>query len=375
MTDRLEISHYRGYEGLRCIERGWREVTDRMTDRTFHHLYEWHLSCAESLAHDTPSHYLVVRRDGVPVGICPLRCTRQHLLGVPGVVLDQADVDLNSDFIFDKRPANRRLVHRVVEYLRSPAGIAHDAIVLRRVREDACALYAVIHAPPGGTLIRFADCAAAIPCDRPFAEVRRRTSASLRAHLRQSQRRLATLPDLRFTLTRSAEDLPHAMRVFQEVEASGWKGPAGESSAVKLDEHVRPVYEAAMRHFGAHGACEIDQLWTGKDCIAAQYSLATDDTLATLKTGYDERFARFSPGLALFAHTVERCCTAPEIRRVNLISDPAWANSWRPARTNVFDLFIFNRTPRGLLLRTGFQLTRGVGRFLGRTHGDLTGRS
>jgi hypothetical protein len=52
--------------------------------------------------------------------------------------------------------------------------------------------------------------------------------------------------------------------------------------------------------------------------------------LATLKTGYDERYGRVAPGLLLREWILERCCNDPRVKRLNMLSSVKWHRDWQP---------------------------------------------
>jgi CelD/BcsL family acetyltransferase involved in cellulose biosynthesis len=91
--------------------------------------------------------------------------------------------------------------------------------------------------------------------------------------------------------------LDQAIQTFLRVEASGWKGREGGAFS------CRPAHAAFFRQlchgFAREGRLQLWTLGTADRWVAAQCNLVAGDTVFHMKIAYDERFARFSPGVQL----------------------------------------------------------------------------
>jgi proline dehydrogenase len=110
------------------------------------------------------------------------------------------------------------------------------------------------------------------------------------------------------------------------VEAAGWKGALG--SALALDPKVGAFYAQF-----AHAACElgllrIGILRIGDHAAAMHLAVEQDGCFWLLKMGFDESFARFSPGTLLLVESLrqarERGCHRYEL----MGSSEAWNRIW-----------------------------------------------
>jgi CelD/BcsL family acetyltransferase involved in cellulose biosynthesis len=135
---------------------------------------------------------------------------------------------------------------------------------------------------------------------------------------------------------------------FIEVEASGWKGGQGTRSAIKLNANICSFYRELVSTFAFPGNCEINLLKAGSSCLAGQFCLRVGDTYNILKIGYDETYSAMAPGNILLDRLLQDISTRKMFTRVDLISDMAWHRNWRAAQEDVFTLYLFNRSPRGI---------------------------
>jgi hypothetical protein len=49
-----------------------------------------------------------------------------------------------------------------------------------------------------------------------------------------------------------------------------------------------------------------------------------------LKIGFDEQYARYSPGQLLYEQTLRRYCADEGIKRVSMLGDAGWISVWKP---------------------------------------------
>jgi CelD/BcsL family acetyltransferase involved in cellulose biosynthesis len=115
--------------------------------------------------------------------------------------------------------------------------------------------------------------------------------------LRRIGRRLAECGALLFTATAEPHALDAALDDFLLVEASGWKGAAG--SAALADAEVCDFVRTALHGLAREGKVAINRILLDGGAIAAAITLRSGDSAWFWKIAYDERFARFSPGVLL----------------------------------------------------------------------------
>jgi CelD/BcsL family acetyltransferase involved in cellulose biosynthesis len=105
---------------------------------------------------------------------------------------------------------------------------------------------------------------------------------------------------------------------FLALEASGWKGQEG--SAMASREVHRKFFESLAGEAIRQGRCVMSALRLDGKMIAARTVLRAGGACFLFKMAYDEKYARFSPGLLLEIEALRGsaageytdCCTAPD---------------------------------------------------------------
>ena len=115
--------------------------------------------------------------------------------------------------------------------------------------------------------------------------------------LQRLRRRLGGTGPLKFRRSTHVSDISGALERFMMLEASGWKGGSGTAL---VQEAGRATFARAMiRGLSlVDGAC-VAELWVGETLIASGITLGSGAAGVFWKIAYDERFARFSPGVLL----------------------------------------------------------------------------
>jgi CelD/BcsL family acetyltransferase involved in cellulose biosynthesis len=170
------------------------------------------------------------------------------------------------------------------------------------------------HLPTNGPLCRTLARIAAAQ-DRPLGLVYREERAMLasplsseaylevslsgkkRKELRRQFNRLGELGELRVERRRDDGDLSDWIDQFLALEHSGWKGGAG--SALASHQATTHLFREALHGAAARGRLERLTLWLDDAPIAMLASFITPPGAFSYKTAFDERFARFSPGVLL----------------------------------------------------------------------------
>lgn len=341
--ERFGFASLRGRDVPAAINDVWRAVVSGVRPRQFWHLPEWYGHYARSLAREE-MHFFVAYYYERPIGILPLRLHNRFIYGMTLRTLElptHIHMPL-SDLIVDTRFVPRDFFLRLDRFL-AQEGVVWDALVLQNVPADSCVkrLLNLTKARHVVTPSRRYDC---IRVQGDYEALARTLASKTRENFRRARRRLAQAGTVEYVSASSGNALAAAFKAFIEVEASGWKGRHGAGTAIKLDERLLEFYRGIMRAFEPGGGCEINLLKLDGEAIAAQFCLVVDDTVYALKIGYDEAYAKFSPGKILLDEMLRRSLAAH--RQVNLTSSAPWHADWRPSAETAFKVTIFNRSPR-----------------------------
>jgi hypothetical protein len=218
-----------------------------------------------------------------------------------------------------------------------------DLLVLQNVPQDSCVLR-LLDGAEARHMVAIARRYDYIRAQGDYETLAQNFASKTRENFRRARRRLAQAGAVEYVSASSGDALATAFAAFLEVEASGWKGEAGTATAIKLDPRLLEFYQGILRAFAPGGGCEINLLKLDGKAIAAQFCLVVDDTVYALKIGYDEAYAKFSPGKILLDEMLRHTLAAR--RRVNLTSSAAWHADWRPSEETTFKVTVFNRSPR-----------------------------
>jgi len=122
-------------------------------------------------------------------------------------------------------------------------------------------------------------------------------SAGRLKELRRQRRALERQAPLRFETVIEPRAVSPALEAFLVLEAAGWKGGCG--TALVQDAGRATFVRSLVRDLSHDGRVRIDQLFCGETLVASAISLTGSGQAAFWKIAYDERFARFSPGVLL----------------------------------------------------------------------------
>jgi CelD/BcsL family acetyltransferase involved in cellulose biosynthesis len=105
------------------------------------------------------------------------------------------------------------------------------------------------------------------------------------------------------TVMPSVDRVDEVLNEAESVEVKSWKGQQG--SALACDS----VRRAFFRRYAALAARQkqlhVSFLRIGKEAAAMQIAVQVADRFWLLKVGYDDQFARCSPGILLTVHTIQ----------------------------------------------------------------------
>jgi CelD/BcsL family acetyltransferase involved in cellulose biosynthesis len=122
-------------------------------------------------------------------------------------------------------------------------------------------------------------------------------STKKRKELRRQFNRLSELGEVHFTRDEGDVGLEPWIDQFLTLEHSGWKGSAGSA----LSSHVatEALFREALAGAAAQGRLERITLWLDYEPLAMLVNFLTPPGAFSYKTAFDERYARFSPGVLL----------------------------------------------------------------------------
>jgi CelD/BcsL family acetyltransferase involved in cellulose biosynthesis len=282
------------------------------------HQYAWVKACTTAFAAGGKLQFIVIG-SGQPGALGPLvmrgrRLNRMECLGV-GELYEPTDFP-HSD------PASLcRLVQALVD-LRRP-------LLLRRILADSPVLATLRSAfqSRGMLLTRPATGYPWIPLDPSWCEPEQKLSPSRRSSLRRALRKASEIGSIEYeVLAPKPHELPPLLAESMRVEASSWKGRIG--SALLSDPDRRSFYELYATIAAEKGILRLCFMRIGGHPAATQLAVESGGGFWLLKVGYDETFARCSPGNLLMVETLRYAATRG-LRTYEFLGSPEpWTEVW-----------------------------------------------
>ena len=166
-----------------------------------------------------------------------------------------------------------------------------------------------------------------IPLDASWTQPEQQLNAGRRSDLRRARRTAETLGPLTFDVVRPTPgELGRLLDEAFRVEAGSWKGRAGTALA-------RDSVRARFYWQYAVAACRTGNLLVcflriGGRAAAMQIAIISGDRFWLLKIGFDDAFARCSPGMLLMLETV-RYAASQGLQGYEFLGvDEPWTRMW-----------------------------------------------
>lgn len=171
-------------------------------------------------------------------------------------------------------------------------------------------------------------------------QIRARHSRKHTREIDRLGRRLSECGEVDYGSARDPADVRYASEWFLALEQAGWKGRRG--TAFLSDAGDAAFLRVAVRQLARAGKCRLDWIAVDGRPIAMAIVLCSADRAYYWKTAYDERFARFSPGVHLTRALAERqlADAAVQITDSCAMADHPMIDRLWPDRLAMFDLLI-----------------------------------
>ena len=175
--------------------------------------------------------------------------------------------------------------------------------------------------------------------------------SSRRKQLRRKHKQAEELGTVSFrALSPTAEEAKDLLQTFFEVEHSGWKKEQGASVLARPDE--RAFMEGYALIAAREGRLRLFFLDIDGTPAAGHLAIVFADRLWGLKIGYDEAFAKCSPGLLLDAEVLRHCFEAGLMSYEFMGKAEPWEAFWNPEHKSFVNVRIYRVGPRGLVTVT-----------------------
>jgi CelD/BcsL family acetyltransferase involved in cellulose biosynthesis len=359
--EKLTFQAHQGLAALEQLAPAWEALAEATPGARFNHFPGWYRAYVSSLEADPNRVWFVAAYRGAKlVAICPLHfqdfragAFRPRILGT----IDEDQMQL-SDFTFEQTQENAGLLDELTQWLRGQKELRWDELRLRKVSSESSIAFAARARLPKFAVSLEYHTSAYLRTDATYEEVTKSLGSKFKSNLRRRNRIAEQTAPLRHQRYRRPDELAEAFALFLELEASGWKGAAGTSSAIRVVPQMLAFYTALIREFEGRGACVINLLWHGDTPVAGQFCLQIGRTFYILKVGFSESHANFAPGILLLDRILKESCEDPGVDVLHLVNEPPWAKFFRPTVTGVWSYFAPDWSVRGMLVHLGLLIKR-----------------
>jgi CelD/BcsL family acetyltransferase involved in cellulose biosynthesis len=361
-TRRVTFHAHQGPLGLEQLAPQWSRLVTTIPKACFYHYPDWYRAYLRSHRCDPASVWFIAayRKPDELVAIFPLqfqsrrvRFLKPRYLGT----IDDDELQL-SDFVFSPSSGNATLLRDLIGWLRTESTFRWDILRLIKISGESSLAYVARTRMPRATVAAPYDASAYFDTSGSYEHATRDVTSKFRSNLRRRTRIAESSANLRFLCYRNRDELDEAFGVFLDIEASGWKGTAGTSSAIRCRPEVLCFYTELVRAFSARNECIITLLWLGNQAIAGQIGFRIGKTLHILKVGYRDINSTIAPGILLQDQVIRYSCNDPDIDMLSMVNDPHWATSFKPLKVDVLLYFAPNWTVRGLIMHGAMLIKR-----------------
>lgn len=137
---------------------------------------------------------------------------------------------------------------------------------------------------------------------------------------RRLRNRLAEQGALTVSELAPGNDARPFAEALMQVESSGWKGQRG--TAIATQPVLEQAFHTICENLHAAGALRFWQICLDGRAIASLYAIVEGDRAWLGKIGYDEAYARYSPGVLLILEATERLFAESGLKLVDSCAIP-----------------------------------------------------
>jgi CelD/BcsL family acetyltransferase involved in cellulose biosynthesis len=186
-----------------------------------------------------------------------------------------------------------------------------------------------------------------IPLDESWAEPERHLNSGRRSDLRRARRLAEKLGAVKTEIVDpEPARVPELMDEAFRVEAAGWKGARG--TALATDPVRGPFFRRYAEHACRKRLLRLCFLRIGGQIAAVQIAVENGERFSLLRAGYDEDFARCSPGLLLTLESI-RYATQRGLRSYEFNgSIEPWTEIWTRHERPCYAIRVYPFRPRGI---------------------------
>ena len=324
-TERMASDSHDVFDGPLSAE--WEALADRNDASPFSYPGWFSAWCRAFGAGDT--HLITLRRSGDLVGLAPLRKRGSCLAALANAHTPLYEWLVEGDNVAEgiAQDLLSELPRRISVTMLDPSDPGSRAIVRSATAQGYRIERRIVAAAP---VVR-------VTGEWKSYEAGLRTK--LLSELRRRRRRLHERGTLSLDVYDGTENLERLLREGFRVEGSGWKGDRGTSINSRVA--TRSFYTEVARWASEKGWLRLAFLRLDDTALAFDYSLERNGIHYLIKTGYEQEFRKFAPGMVMRHMMLERAFERGLSAYEFLGEDYAWKREWSAAQQERMNLELF----------------------------------
>jgi len=337
---KLKLEIFRGQSGFDKIVKLWNSLFQSLKKTVYTQSPTWHSAYIEHLCTDPDScYYFCIFQNDKLIAIFPFEQTnhRYFLFRLKSLSFSEhSHFGINSIVVADEEDA-QYLFNFLYNNLKNQKTIKWNIIYLEQALDGMSTSSCMVY--DENLLLESVSSSCDVLSIQNQEKTESRLTKNFKNNLKKSRKKLLKLDNVEYRTCTEKQNMDVCFEQFLTVEASGWKGAEGKSSAIKLNSNLREFYKQVMVGFSGSGQMEINTLMVNERPIAVQYAIILASTVFLLKIGYDENFSKVSPGNMLLEEKLKSYLDQPQLKYVNLITDAPWHRSWQPEVVNAKNIY------------------------------------
>lgn len=354
----LDIRVHKGHGGFNELYQPWLALMRDVEKQSFYQRPEWFKAFLDAYS-DVGNElwFFSIYRNEKLVGVFPGQFrTRRKGLKIREIVLPVTDQLYMPDCVISGREDPAEILTYFLDNVAAVSGRQWDIFSVRGALEISSIASARSGSGRYRSTSRSEGGCSLIPVI-PYDEAMAAMKTKARQNLNRRRRKFSELGDVSYSIATSAADVASTLQEYIELEAAGWKGGKGTLRgpnkvplAIALNPRKRRFYELAIAELAAGDFVEIFCLRLNGELVAARVWVVLNACCYALKTSYDERYDKYSPGTLTFDYAYRFHADKGDVRFINpLFKQPALA-AWRPQTLRYRSDLYFNQNLQGRML-------------------------
>lgn len=334
----MTIEMIRTLRGMEEIEGGWNHLAGMTNNPLLR--YDWFYACARTLHDEEDIRIAILSQGGRITAIAPLCLDRRFegrlmLLGV-STLHEPSNILFADSYALDSLVSGLAGLRQPILLLRVPT----ETSLAGRFRAEERRHCSIV-------VERRSATSAAVDIRGSWTEFLESLPGRRRYDFRRARRRTEEEGNVRTRIfCPPPGEIDQCLDTAFKVEANGWKGRRG--SSLLQNERLGRFFRLYCSLAADAGHLRLSFLEVDGQAIAMQIGLVYGGRYWVLKIGYDEKWARCSPGMQLMMDTIRYAFENGLETLEFLGSEEEWLRAWPIVRRNYELVGVYPLNPRGL---------------------------